>query len=111
MISFTEKKRLLVAESAALRKDISHQLDLIEESFDWVERGIHTGRAIQKGVPLLSIASSLYLAWRAFRSGKTTVAKVHEREPSFVSRCITRGIQLTNFISPLVSMLRTRPTA
>ncbi len=114
-MTLAERKRLLIAESDYLRGEISRQLDAIQESVSWVETGIRTGRAVSKGAPLVGILGGLFLAWKTLRGGKAAAgagaATVAEEEPSLLSTLVTRGIQVANFVGPIVSMFRTKPSA
>lgn len=112
-MTLSERKKLLVAESALLRLEISHALDTIEESVGWVEHGVRAGRAVQKGLPLMGILGSAFLAWKTLR--KKPAAPVAEaaagEEASGLSLWITRGIQAANLIGPVLAMIRTKPSA
>lgn len=110
-MTLAEKKKLLVAESALLRYEISDALDTIEESVGWVEHGLRAGRAIQKGAPLVGILGSLFLAWKTMKGKKTPASAAEEEEPSALSSWITRGIQVANMVGPVISMFRTKPSA
>jgi len=107
LLSLAERKRMLVAESDQLRREVSGQLDAIEDSVRWIEEGLRVGKAVGKGASLVGVLGGLALAWKTFHDGKAAHGEANGVHPqSGLAKWIDRGFQAVSVVSPLLALFR-----
>lgn len=98
-----DRKQQLITESGRLRAAVSHQMDQIEASLGWVNRGVSLGHQVRKGGLIVTAASGLFLAWKLFKGKPEPVEETAPAvESSLLSKVAHHGFQLAGVVGPVL---------